>query len=760
MPRLVEIVCQVISIKYQSKDSDWVKLGIRHDSEQKVAVGNFDAAELRLRQDYRMHGWWEHHPVYGEQFKFSSMVISEPVSFHGVLAYLQQAKHMGLARATKLWEAFQGEAVRILRTDPQSVAQVLGVPLHTATEWAAFFQERQSEEILDQQLMALLSGHGFQFKNLKEKLLERWGLAAADQIKRDPFHMLGMPSAGFARCDALYMALNKNPHRLKRQALCAHNLLMRDMSGHTWVDQTVAENNIWKKVGGTSIRTAKAIELAQRAGLIERWEDRPGHWMVADAKRAKWERRIAEKLHELMQAQPKWTEWLGDSALDRLYDSQAPQVLHALNTYPVFLLVGPPGTGKSFVLAEIIRSLKRLRLHSIGVCAPTGKAAVRATEMLNAAGIPLRANTIHSTLDVSHNDGEYHFHHCDKDPLPVDVLIIDEISMVDASLLGQCLDACKQGTHIIMIGDQHQLEPVGHGAPLRDMLAAGVPTVHLTEIHRFAGTIERCCSSIINTGQLVLDDAIDISVKPPHNLKLIHVDAIYMERKIREMFEGIKRIGQHDPVWDTQLMVAVNKGSPIARRSMNLMLQNLLNPDGYRVPENPFRVGDKVICLKNAFMSGPDAGYTHYVANGELGRIVEVFPRRSVAEFGGRLVVVPHGKLSLEDTENGEEQEKVSIDLGYAVTTHKMQGSQTPIAIVALDEYAGATGPYGVCNRQWLYTAISRAQEICFLVGKPVTALQMLGKSGLQARRTRLAEYLGAYSQEASHDPQLAVRNG
>lgn len=745
MPKISEITCVLVSIKYQKPGSDWVKLLIRHQGEHKMAVGNVDASTLSLYHDYLLHGYWEHHETYGLQFKFSSMGKSIPVTYQGVIRYLCQGEGLGLARAKALWTRYEDKALEVVRTQPQLVADALGVSLELATRWADFFGEKIAEEKFDQDLMGLLSGFGFQYEKVKKATKILWGAAAAETIRRDPFKLLQykIPSCGFLRCDQLYMALGKNPNRLRRQAYCALHAFQTARSGDSWHDEFEADKAILNKIGGAKPRAPKALELLRRVGALERWEDTPGHYLTADRESALWERRLAENIARLLQAKPEWTNWLAKDGLNKLYECQKPQVLAALEKHPLFLLIGPPGTGKSFVLAQIVKAIsKSVRLENIGVVALAGKAAVRCTDLMVEAGVFLRGRTIHSTMDVDFNDGTYNFVHSRDKPLPYKVLIIDEISMLDTTLQSKVFDALKDGTHVIMVGDDHQLEPVGNGAPLRDMLAAGVPTVRLTEIQRFEGTIVRVCHSMVNNGPFFTDDQIRLDLVPPQNMKLLYTDPSLCQQRLTEVMSKIKEIGAHDPVWDVQVMVAVNDSSVMGRKSVNAIMQNLLNPrtPKNQVDGNPFRVGDKVMNLKNGMLSeSQNEHQKHWIANGEFGEVMQVEARKSVVSFGGRHCLVNHGKLKTGEDSGGDDP---AIDLAYAVTVHKMQGSQTPIAIVVLDEYGGASGSRGVCGKAWLYTAISRAQELCFLLGRHTTALKMMGKSGLHNRKTRLADYL------------------
>jgi ATP-dependent exoDNAse (exonuclease V) alpha subunit len=197
-------------------------------------------------------------------------------------------------------------------------------------------------------------------------------------------------------------------------------------------------------------------------------------------------------------------------------------------------------------------------------------------------------------------------------------------------------------------------------------------------------------------------------------------------------------------VWDVQVLCAVNEKSPLARRTLNKQLQDWLNPDGKRIEGQPFRVGDKAICLQNGLLpaegTGQDAADGNgkiYVANGELARVEAIQPRYTVARLSApaRLVRIPRGE-GRDETDTG-----CSWDLGYAISGHKSQGSEWPIVIVMLDSYPGATR---VCDRHWIYTAISRASQLCVLIGKPETAMAMCRRSQIWDRKTFLVEDVAA----------------
>ena len=398
------------------------------------------------------------------------------------------------------------------------------------------------------------------------------------------------------------------------------------------------------------------------------------------------------------------------------------------------------------------------------------------TQAMRNYRVPLAATTIHRMLSVIFGGGGegWHFRFNAENPLPYQFLIIDEWSMGDNALTAHVLDARGRGTHIIFIGDIEQLSPVGAGAPLRDMILAGVPRGDLTEIRRNAGTIVKVCAAIRDRRPVVLDRAPNPDANPPRNLQLIECanneDAankiVAFIRWIRdnrliltETIDG--RVEQRicDPVWDVQVLCAKNDGTPLARKPLNRRLQEELNPHGRTIKDSPFRAGDKVVCLKNSiFQAMPASGPAlppgaktlspgqYWIANGEQGRVEDVQEKLTVINFfhPDRLVKVPRGKPKTDakgDKEHKGDQDAETgagcdVDLAYVVTVHKFQGSETPVALIGLDDSPGARM---VTSRNHFYTAISRPKFFGALFGTQATIDSACRRDGLR-RTTALVE--------------------
>ena len=395
------------------------------------------------------------------------------------------------------------------------------------------------------------------------------------------------------------------------------------------------------------------------------------------------------------------------------------------------------------------------------MAAPTGKAAVRISEVMDSYGVNLRAKTIHSLLGVeSHSEGDgWGFKHDADNPLPFIYVVVDEASMIDVDLAAALFRACAKGTHLLLVGDTGQLPPVGHGAPLRDLIAAGVPCGELTEVRRNSGRIVEACHQIRRGGRFEVCD--ELRPETGDNLRLL--PAVSGEAALERVVKAVRSIGSRrllNPIWDCQVIVAVNKRSPLSRQAVNERLQRELNPGGKQASGNPFRVGDKVVCLRNSFTPIVDDAPADYncgaedgkifVANGEQGAVKHVEPKLTIVqlESPARLVKVPRGDGDAGGGDNGDGGGNgngddagtgCSWDLAYGISCHKAQGSEMKVVFVVLDEYPGARL---ISDRSWIYTAMSRAKEVCFLVGRIATAHGMVQRNAIQKRRTFLKELI------------------
>jgi len=447
--------------------------------------------------------------------------------------------------------------------------------------------------------------------------------------------------------------------------------------------------------------------------------------------------------------------WPNTKDIDGIDNHQRTQLAKA-TTGRLGILGGSPGTGKTYTVAKLIRHLldhSLIGLDDICIGAPTGKAAVRLTEMLQANGIDTRARTLHSHLEIGEHSetGQWTFLRNEKNPLPYRLIVIDETSMNDLAIMLSIFRARAPGCFVLLVGDVNQLPPVGNGAPLRDMIAAGLPYGELREIKRNSGGIVEACGLIRDCQPWV-----ELTDAPESNLKITH-DTTHLEKQSRilDLLER-SRVAGYDPIWDCQVLVAVNESSPLSRQVLNKMLQSELNPNP-QIAGTEFRVADKIVCLKNGFYRSEDPDIIDetevkknerdevYVANGELAEVVEITEKAVIAKLASpaRVVAIPLRTQKAEPTDSdSDEPEKKSgtganWDLGYALSVHKSQGSEWPVVIVALDGWAGAKM---ICDRAWLYTAISRGKQLVYLVGQADLADRFCLTQKIMDRKTFLSD--------------------
>ncbi len=426
---------------------------------------------------------------------------------------------------------------------------------------------------------------------------------------------------------------------------------------------------------------------------------------------------------------PQFCLWPEPESIEGISDHQRGEYAKA-STGRVCILAGSPGTGKTYTVAQIIKAIIAqgiCGLNDIVIGAPTGKAAVRMTETLNNAGIVKRARTWASLLWSLPEDGK----------LQAKIIFGDEESMKDLGLMAAALRARSPGCHVMLIGDPNQLAPVGGGAPFRDMINAGIPMGQLTKIERNDGQIVQACARIRDG-----EEWMDLCNLPGGNLHWHHESTPEGSLdRLETVLAGLK-------LWDSQVLVALNEKGPLSRQETNRRLQAYYNADGEPVAGTKFRIGDKVVCLKNSWFESAsvfdiadvdtNANGELYVANGELGEVVSLHTKGFVVriESPRRSIVVNAKKQPAED-ESKESATGSIFDLGYALSVHKSQGSEFGHVFILIDDYPGARQ---VCDASWVLTGISRGKHHTHCIGQQNTAARFCRVQRLDQRKTFLKE--------------------
>jgi exodeoxyribonuclease V alpha subunit len=724
---------------------------------------NADPAAFVGGQVYRFLGRWEEGQR-GPQFKAATFTRDEPASRAGVLKYLaDNCTGVGTRLAERLWSAYGPAAVKTLRESPETVAADGYMSEAAAAEAAADLRQFAHLEATRVALFGLVAGRGFPGK-IVDRAIAKWGAKAPAVVSANPFRLLTarLPGAGFKRCDKMFLDGGGRVASLKRQALAGWNVLREDRSGSTWVPAQRVIDGIVSAIPGQA-DPVRATKLAIRGGLLRIRREADGSKWVAAAEHARSEQRLADAVRRILACPGRWPAMLGCEGDGQPSRHQAEQILNA-TARAVGCFIGGGGTGKTYTLAAMLRVMvERSGSKCVAVCAPTGKAARRATEAMEANGLPLRATTVHQLLEIGrsgHDGGGWGFQRNRGNPLDQSFLIVDEASMLDTELAADLLDAVPPGRCVLLVGDAGQLSPVGHGAPLRDLLASEcVSRGELTEVRRNAGGIVHAGRAIRDGDTVEFAGKFDLAAVPPANLRFLDCPP----SKVLDTVEDVLRVGVpklgFDPVWDTQILTATNEKSELSRVAANTRFAKALNPDGARYPGIPFAVGDKVICLKNGMLKQAHK-WTHssdpadtlasyrrsdverYVANGDTGRVLAVGATGCVVEVADVPVMVTKGRPKADDA--GEDGDAPAgggglgdWDHAYAITAHKSQGSEWPCVIVLADP-AG----YGVADRHWWYTAISRASKACLVIGDRAAFETQRRRESLVKRKTFLAELL------------------
>ncbi len=541
------------------------------------------------------------------------------------------------------------------------------------------------------------------------RVYRTFGPRTMELLRTDPYQLTDVDGIGFTTADALAQALgtaHDDPGRL--DAGLRHALREAERDGHCHLPRSELEHRAARLLGEDASHRVDALATAGR--------------LVVDGNRvlhpamARAEGNLARHVRGLLQDEP--TLRLGE--VERPTGHLAPSddqwsVVETVLTRRLVILTGGPGTGKTQTMRALVDLLKAHR-RTVRLCAPTGKAARRLSET---TGAP--ATTIHRLLEYQMSTSPPAFARDEDDPIPgTDLLVVDEASMLDVRLAAALLAAVGPATHVLLVGDPDQLASVGPGRVLDDLLESGaVPTVRLTEIFRQAAR-----SLIVRAAH-----AIDAGEPPPTEAGPEDVRDFFLITRsgadaIRDEVVALasSRLPGHlgvDPRSGVLVLSPMHRG-PAGIDALNERLRALLNPDGAAVGGTALRVGDRVIQTVN--------DHEHELMNGELG-VLEHHDRERdrvlLACDDGRRLTLPGRVLG-------------TLRLAHAISIHKAQGSQAPGIVVVLHR-----GHSVMLTRNLLYTAVTRAERACVVVGEPAALRAALGRRDSHARHTRLRELVG-----------------
>ncbi len=722
---------QVVGIVYYNSDNGYTVCDIETEDDTVTAVGYMP--QIAEGESVTVFGEWTFHQDYGPQFKAEYYERTLPSEVDDILKYLASGSIKGvrLATAKKIVDMFGKETLAILEHEPEKLSKINGISKKKALEIGADFVKQQGIR----NIVMYLQKFGITPQSAI-KLYKRYGSNSVEKIKSNPYILSeSLYNIGFKTADkiALDMGVETNaPIRIRAATYYALNTAA--MNGHTYLPKNIlveeicrmikitpeeAENIVIKMIFTSDLKTENTDGDLQNVYLPQ----------LYDA-----ELYVAEKIAKIA----KNTDSLGNIDIENLIKTveknsnitlaelQKKAITDAMENGAI-IITGGPGTGKTTIINTIIQIMDTLE-KKVLLAAPTGRAAKRMSEVCNTP-----AKTIHRLLEYifSSNDDRMLFGKNEHNPLDCDLLIIDEMSMVDISLMEAVLKAIRMNTRIIMVGDSDQLPSVGAGNVLHDIINSGIiPTVSLKEVFRQAKE-----SAIVVNAHKINNGEYPIFNQQGTDFFLVKKDsATDISKSIIELF--IKRLPaayKYNPLYQIQILSPTRKGIT-GINELNNALQNVINPPDKKKAEKQFknitfREGDKIMQTRNNY----ELEWVKYddpevlgcgVFNGDIGYIHRINTEDKIVTIVFDDKVCAYEFSQLED-----------IELAYAITVHKSQGSEFDVVIIPMYPCAPM-----LQNRNLFYTAVTRAKKLVVLVGREATIKTMVDNKLKQVRYTGLVE--------------------
>lgn len=729
-----EVKGYVEHIVYRNADNGYTVFNLNNEDGELTCVGTFHYIEegelLKLTGEYVMHA------LYGMQLSVSSSEVCEPEDLMSIERYLGSGaiRGVGAALAGRIVRKFREDTFRIIEEEPERLAEVKGISERKAREIAEQVEEKKDMR----KAMIYLQKYGIS-TTLAAKIYQHYGNSIYRVLEENPYQMADdISGIGFRTADEIAKKIGihaDSDYRIRSGIF--YTLLQSTAEGHVYLREQVLAARTGELLGVEIACVEKYLmDLSmERKIIIKEGED--GRRVYA-SNFYYMELNTAKMLHDLnIRCDVSETEILHRlSSIEKnmelpLDEMQRTAVIEAV-CHGVLILTGGPGTGKTTTINAMIRYFESEGLD-ISLAAPTGRAAKRMTETTGC-----EAQTIHRLLEVSGNPEDEEqkngFMRNRENPLEADVIIIDEMSMVDLPLMHALLSAVCVGTRLILVGDRNQLPSVGPGSVLKDIIDSHCfSVVMLTKIFRQAGESDIVVNAHkINRGEPVL---LDNKSRDFFFLKRQDANTIISVVLTLILKKLPKYVGAD--IYDIQVLTPMRKGLLGVER-LNGILQEYLNPPSASKAEKEngdrkFRVGDKVMQIKNNYQLeweiktkyGMTVDKGLGIFNGDMGIVREInsYEETMTVEYDEhRLVTYPFQMLE-------------ELELAYAITIHKSQGSEYPAVIIPLLQ-----GPRQLYHRNLLYTAVTRARKCVTLVGSDSVFEEMIRNTNEQNRNTSLAE--------------------
>ena len=723
-------------IIYQNKDNGYAVLSMNVDDEEEICVGIFRGVDNG--ENLEITGEYVEHPSYGFQFKANSFKVVEPDDLLSMERYLGSGaiKGVGEALAKRIVKRFGKDTFRVIEEEPERLVEVKGI------------SERIAQQITDQMIEKREIREAFLFlqkygitNTLAVKIYEKYGMGMYGILKENPYRLAeDIQGVGFRLADEIAEKIGihtDSDYRIRSGIL--YTLLQASLEGHMFLPMRVLVRRSADllQVPEEAIRAQIQNLHMDHKVVVKKTTDEPEvyafSYYYAELNCARMLRELNVLMEsELLDSEEKRIETILQRILKEqgleLDELQKNAVLECVK-HGIMILSGGPGTGKTTTINTIIRYFDEEGMDIL-LAAPTGRAAKRMTE---ATGY--EARTIHRMLEINggmEDGSRARFERNGENPLEADVVIIDEMSMVDIYLFQSLLEAVSVGTRLILVGDVDQLPSVGPGQVLQDLIESkSFPTVMLKKIYRQAGESD----IVMNAHRINMGQKIAHNTKSKYFFFLPRNDVqVIYKHMIQLITEKLPRYVEAQP-YDIQVLTPMRKGS-LGVETLNEILQRYLNPADpsrkeHAAGDRIFREGDKVMQIKNNYQLeweivsqyGIRIDSGSGVFNGDIGTIRRIREESSTVQVEydeHRLVEYTFSQLD-------------EIELAYAITIHKSQGSEYPAVLLPL-----LSGPKMLMNRNLLYTAVTRARKCVTILGSQEVVDGMIENENQYHRYTGL----------------------
>ena len=720
-------------IVFRNEENGYTVLNLAVEEDEVTCVGVFQF--ISEGESVEMKGEYTVHPSYGPQFQVESYAIKAPQDIVSIERYLGSGaiKGVGAALAARIVRRFKEDTFRIIEEEPERLAEIKGISERKAQEIAEQTEEKRELR----QAMIFLQNYGISL-TLAVKIYQTYQLDMYRIIQENPYKLAeDVTGVGFKIADEIAHKVGihmDSDFRIRSGIL--YVLQQASLEGHTYLPKELLTRRACEllEVDADAIEKHYMDMTIDRKLVMKQTEDQV---QIYASTFYYMELNVAVMLRELnvkydfsataVEQRIRKIEELSDLKLDEM---QHIAVVEAVRS-GLLVITGGPGTGKTTTINTIIQFFESEGMD-ISLAAPTGRAAKRMSETTG-----YEAKTIHRLLELSGGMDEHAgFERNEQNPLETDVLIIDEMSMVDITLIHNLLKAVVAGTRVILVGDVNQLPSVGPGCVLKDIIDShACNVVRLNRIFRQASESD----IIVNAHKINRGEPVILDNKSRDFFFLKRYDANVIISICIQLIQHKLPKYVNAESFDIQVLTPMRKGLLGVER-LNMILQQYLNPPDAKKAEHEhgqtiFRVGDKVMQIKNNYQAEWEVRSRYNIPiekglgvfNGDMGldREINTFSEILTVEYEeGRMVEYPFKELD-------------QLELAYAITIHKSQGSEYPAVIIPL-----LTGPRMLMNRNLLYTAVTRARKCVTLVGDEKAFYNMESNVNEQKRYSGLRERL------------------